>query len=282
MSEVKTLLGLTGASPYSVPKASLCWAFLPEREVRSTWLKQPNDLGHERYAYFTPDYAIGSTSADYGGLANNQDMLLTAELPSSPDSAVISVLPDYLDAPGTSVKAGDFRKVTHLRLSPAAAQKGGAMLSLLRVPAKDPDYVIDNHPVPVVNLSTNVIFPAQADEIPPQWGAGGCHEGYAADGPSDGRREGRHGCGCGCCDQHFGTRVSRDGPWSCREGARRDSFQALPAKGHIRRAASTRRGASGHLSLAFLAYGRADPSEVHRSHGPPLGCRPLRTCRLCR
>jgi hypothetical protein len=76
------------------------------------------------------------------------------------------VLPDYLDAPATSVGEGDFSKVTHLPLGPAAAQKGGAMLSLLRVPAKNPGYVDKNMmPIPVVNLSTNVIFPAQADEL---------------------------------------------------------------------------------------------------------------------
>jgi hypothetical protein len=166
VTEARNLLVFTGPSAYSVPAASLCAASAPTREVRSTWIKTSTDLGHERYAYYTPDYAIGSTSADYGNDTNDQDMLLTAELASGPASAIISVLPDYLDAPATAVGEGDFTKVTHLPLAPAAAQKGGAMLSLLRIPAKDPGYVDKNMmPIPVVNLSTNVIFPAQADEL---------------------------------------------------------------------------------------------------------------------
>lgn len=165
IAETPHLLAFT-APTWPVPTASLCAAADATREVRSTWVKKSTDVGHERYAYITPDYALGSTSADYGSDSNDQDMLLTAELPSNPSSAIVSVLPDYLDAPGTSEREGDFTKVTHLPLGAAAAQKGGAMLSLLRVPAKNPGYSGNaGEAVALVNLSTNIILPADADEL---------------------------------------------------------------------------------------------------------------------
>jgi hypothetical protein len=88
------------------------------------------------------------------------------------------VLPDYLDAPGSEVQAGDFKKVTHLLASPAAAQSKGELLVLFRVPADDPKYVSPSGaPVPPVNLATNVLFPADADEI---WIDGARTDAHAA------------------------------------------------------------------------------------------------------
>src|SRR5207244_1457700 len=103
----------------------------------------------------------------YGAsLSSDQDQMLRAELASSSRTPAIAVIPDYLDAPGSVVKTGNFDKVTHLQMSPAAVQKDGAVLALLRVPAKDPGYsAADGGRLPLVNLASNVILPAQADEV---------------------------------------------------------------------------------------------------------------------
>jgi hypothetical protein len=154
------------AGGYRPSGKSLCLSALPAREVLSR--HGPPGTGRDRTLYLTPDFAIGSASDDYNpkNLGSDQDQLLRADLASSPETPVISVLPDYLDAPGSSVQAGDFQKVTHLLMAPAAAQKAGAVLALLRVPAKDPAYRdVHGAPLGLVNLSTNVIFPADADEV---------------------------------------------------------------------------------------------------------------------
>jgi hypothetical protein len=136
------------------------------REVLSTF--GPGGTGgRQRTTYITPDFSLGSASADYGSsLSSDQDQMLRAELGSSSRTPALSVIADYLDAPGSSVQMGDFQKVTHLLTSPAAAQKSGAVLALLRVPAKDPGYTdADGKRVPLVNLASNVVVPAQVDEL---------------------------------------------------------------------------------------------------------------------
>jgi hypothetical protein len=159
---IHTLLPLTGAAPYVPLSTAPCASSAPLREVVSTWSSEPGDAEHGRYAYITPDYALGTTSGDYGP----QDMPITAELPTGPKSGLITVLPDYLDAPASEVRAGNFQKVTHLPLNAVAAQKGGTALVLLRVPARDPGYRdAKKHPLALANLSTNVLFPAQLDEL---------------------------------------------------------------------------------------------------------------------
>jgi hypothetical protein len=144
----------------------LCLTSTPAREVVSTFGSENGAGGRQRYTFVTPDFAMGSTSADYGSLENDQDELVRAELPGGPDTSAIVVLPDYLDSPGAQIKAGAFKKVTHMPMSPAAAQHGGEMLVLLRVPAKDPKYRSpDGKPLPLVSLATNVVVPADAEEI---------------------------------------------------------------------------------------------------------------------
>jgi hypothetical protein len=159
---INTLLPLMGTDAYVPPSTALCASSTPVREVVSKWVSDIGDAEHGRYAYITPDYAIGTTSGDFGP----QDMPITAELPTGPKSGLITVLPDYLDAPATEVEAGNFQKVSHLPLGPIAVQKGGAALVLLRVPAKDPRYRdAKKRRLPLKNLSTNVLFPAQVDEL---------------------------------------------------------------------------------------------------------------------
>jgi hypothetical protein len=135
--------------------------------VLSTFGPHGGAGGRQRYAFLSPDFTLSGVSADYGAsLSSDQDLPIRAQLRSSPGTSDIVILPDYLDAPGSSVKAGDFVKVTHLRMSPVVAQRRGALLALLAVPAGDPGYrAPDGRPLGLVSLSTNVIVPADADEL---------------------------------------------------------------------------------------------------------------------
>jgi hypothetical protein len=136
------------------------------REVISTWGVDAAAKGKTRYAYLTPDFTLGTSSADYTTSSSNQDEPFAAQLASSADQALITLLADYLDAPGASIQAGDFTKVTHLGSNPVAVQKKGEALILQAVPAKNPEYTAsDGGALPVVNLSTNVMFPSDADSI---------------------------------------------------------------------------------------------------------------------
>jgi hypothetical protein len=148
---------------YRPPERALCLATTPVREIRSRF----GAGRRERYTYVAPDFSLGSASDDYGtSLESNQDEAIRAELPSRPSASAIVVLPDYLDSPGVMVKSGDFKKVTHLLMSPVAAQKDGAMLALLRIEATDPKYRTgDGRPLTPVSLATNIVIPADADEI---------------------------------------------------------------------------------------------------------------------
>jgi hypothetical protein len=153
--------------PYRPSPRALCLSTGREREITSTFGPNGGAGGRQRYAFIAPEFALGSASADYGtNVESDQDEMIRAELASSPKTSAIVVLPDYLDSPGVSVKSGEFNKVTHLLMSPAAAQKGGAMLALLRVAATAPNYKsADGKLLPLVSLATNVIVPADADEI---------------------------------------------------------------------------------------------------------------------
>jgi hypothetical protein len=151
---------------YRPPARARCLSSVAEREIVSTFGPDNGAGGRQRYAFVTPDFAIGSASADYGTIESDQDEVIRAELPSSTETSAVVVLADYLDSPGATVKSGDFNKITHLPMSPAAAQNKGAMLVLLRVPAASPKYHrADGVELPLVNLATNVIVPADADEI---------------------------------------------------------------------------------------------------------------------
>jgi hypothetical protein len=165
----KGILLLDARAPggYRPPPRSLCLAGLPVREVLSTYGADGGAGGRQRHHYLTPDFAIGSTSSDYGtSLGSDQDQMLRAELGASSRVPVVALIPDYLDHPGTTVAAGDFDKATHLLMSPASVQKGGAVLALMRIPAKDPKYTASGGgTLPLVNLASNVILPAQADEM---------------------------------------------------------------------------------------------------------------------
>jgi hypothetical protein len=147
----------------------LCPAVAPEREVRSTWGTSAATRGKERYLYVTPDFTLGSTSAPYSSsdLISDQDELVGGSLGASPSVPLLSAFGDYFDSPGgQSVASGDFTKVTHLQTSPASAQLRGDLLVSLRVNATDPGYVDSSgNAVPLVNLATDVLLPADADDV---------------------------------------------------------------------------------------------------------------------
>jgi hypothetical protein len=151
---------------YRPPESALCTVTAPEREIVSTFGPKGGAGGRQRYTFITPEFSLGSASADTGNQGNDQDEAIRAELASSPKTSAIAVLADYLDSPGVSkLKLGDFAKVTHLRMGPVAAQKKGTMLALLRVDATDPKYAGEGESIHPVNLATNIVIPADADEI---------------------------------------------------------------------------------------------------------------------
>jgi hypothetical protein len=153
--------------PHYRPSAEiLCVSDEHEREIISTFgVGGPGR--RERYTYLTPEFALGGASADYGtSLDSNQDEPIWGSIDSSPRTAAITVLSDYLDSPGAKVKRGNFTKLTHLLMGPAAAQSKGALLASFRVEATDPKYKDSKDlPLSLVNLATNILIPADADEI---------------------------------------------------------------------------------------------------------------------
>ena len=155
------------ASLYQPPSRALCLSSAAEREVISTFGPDRGAKGRERYAFITRDFALGSTSADYDPKgSSHQDEMVRGELAGPSKTSAIVVLPDYFDAPGRVIKAGTFEKVSHLVLHPVAVQKKGTLLVLLDVPAKDPkNQTHDGSSMPLVNLATNIVVPADADAI---------------------------------------------------------------------------------------------------------------------
>jgi hypothetical protein len=147
---------------YRPPARALCLSTPSTREVVSEWQQQSSQSVRGRYAYLTSDYALGSAGADYPvGSYIDIDALIGGALASSPSTPMLSIVPDWLDSPVTPIQTGNFMKVTHLPLDPAVAQRQGALLALLRVPARDPGYT----GVSLVNLTTNLIAPAQVDSV---------------------------------------------------------------------------------------------------------------------
>jgi hypothetical protein len=164
LTKAVLLVDEAAADRYRPPAGALCLARRFPREVRSTF---GAGVGRERTLFVAADFTLGSTSADYStSRTSDQDQMIRAQVGTSPRTPAIAVIPDYLDHPGTKVQAGDFSKVTHLLMRPASAQAGRALLTLLDVDAGPPAYV-DRHgaPLPLVDLATNVTFPATADQL---------------------------------------------------------------------------------------------------------------------
>lgn len=146
------LLETAGEKGYHPDAGIIALANQPVRVVRSRWDAAP---GHDRYAYFTPDYCIGSATNDYGA----QDKLISVEL-AGPKLPVVAVVPDVFDSPYGSVKTLDHSghsKPTHLPYRPVCVQEKQCLLALLDVDASK---------APATStLATNILLPATADRL---------------------------------------------------------------------------------------------------------------------
>jgi hypothetical protein len=135
------------------------WEALPSvSDNLPKWVVQTNDTtaNADRVNWITPDFALGSASANYSA----QDKLINLEL-AAPRSGfpAITIVPDRYDAPyGQSIPDSlGHLKPEHLPLNPASVQKAGMLLT-----------VLDLDPVEagtVSSLATNILLPAKADWI---------------------------------------------------------------------------------------------------------------------
>jgi hypothetical protein len=159
-------LTTTATNGYRPPSGALCWAAQPTRTVVSEF-QQSGQTHLSRQVYVTADFSLGATTGDFPVGSNiDDDLLVGGSLVSTPTTPLLSVLPDWLDAPLGAVNAGNFNKVTHLELDPVSVQKDGAVLVLARIPAADPHYTsTSGGSVSLVNLTTNLIVPAMVDAV---------------------------------------------------------------------------------------------------------------------
>ena len=138
------------AGGYRPAPKILARAEMPEREVRSRWDANPD---RDRYAYLTPEFAIGYANGDY----NAQDKMIAVELASSKESLpAIAVVPDATDQPYGKLKSKDrsgHNKPKHNPLHPTIVQDKGTLTAVLNLDGS------------AENLATNIILPAQADRI---------------------------------------------------------------------------------------------------------------------
>ncbi len=128
-------------------------AALPERIVESRWRAE---LGHERYNYVTPEFAIGSANGHYG----THDKLVNIELASNRDLPAIYVAPDATDHPYGRLRYQDrsgHQKPVHVPLNAVSVQHKGALLVLLDL---DPSALAET-----TSFATNIVLPARADRI---------------------------------------------------------------------------------------------------------------------
>jgi hypothetical protein len=139
------------------PDASILGlAALPERVVRQRYGPEP---GHDRYNYITPDFAIGSVSANHGA----QDNQISVSLPSELDEKVpfIEYTADSLDAPYGHTKEKDKSghvKPHKLKNLIAAVQDKGVVLALTDLSEEAAKETMES-------IATNLIVPSTAEAI---------------------------------------------------------------------------------------------------------------------
>jgi hypothetical protein len=134
----------------------LALAHLPSRLIHQRTGILP---GQDRTCFLTPDFAIGSTSAYHGP----QDRQLSISLAATDDHpmADLSVILDPFDSPYGTHELKDrsgHSKPTHLRNDLAAVQSNGTILALLHL---NPNLANQ----PESTLATNILFPANADQL---------------------------------------------------------------------------------------------------------------------
>jgi hypothetical protein len=138
------------ADGYRPSAKILSLAETPERVVVSRWDANPERV---RYAYITPEFAIGHANGDY----NAQDKMISIELASEkPNFPAITIAPDATDQPYGKLKSKDrsgHNKPTHLALHPQIVQEKGMLRAVLNLDKLTPE------------VATNIVLPAKADRI---------------------------------------------------------------------------------------------------------------------
>ncbi|MGN6370311.1 MAG: hypothetical protein ACTHN5_18810 [Phycisphaerae bacterium] len=134
---------------------------LPERTLHESFGDQP---GQDRTTYLTPNFAIGSASASRGQ-QDRQLSISLAELTPGKTLCDISALAETLDNPYGNKKLPDrtgHQKPTPLKPAAAITQDNATLLALLDLaPSQNADLLKP----PPATLSTDILFPANADSI---------------------------------------------------------------------------------------------------------------------
>ncbi|MEI7728231.1 MAG: autotransporter-associated beta strand repeat-containing protein [Verrucomicrobiota bacterium] len=133
------------------------------RIVKSVW-GPTNTPGQDRYHYLTPDFSIGSSGRYYNV---TQDKAIAADFNSTSALPQVSLVYDPYDAPYGTIKVletgSGHMKQNHLYFNSANVQDRGTILSLATLA---PNFnIAANWLGPYTNLSSAVVFPAQADAI---------------------------------------------------------------------------------------------------------------------
>ncbi|MDR3457203.1 MAG: fibronectin type III domain-containing protein [Verrucomicrobiae bacterium] len=132
------------------------------RVVKSIW-GGTNTPGQDRYNYLTPDFCIGSSGDFYG---STQDKAIAADFTATNPLAQVTLVYDPYDSPYGDVMTPDSSghlKQNHLKFDAANVQDKGYILSLASLAASFP--AAGNFLGPYTNISTAVVFPAQADAV---------------------------------------------------------------------------------------------------------------------
>jgi hypothetical protein len=141
---------------YRPSDQTLALAHLDERIVKARWDDTP---GADRYAWITPDFAVGSTSAHYG--PQDREVAVDLDLKGSANPIAMTLSADTLDAPygkQTLKDRSGHQKPVRLRTDIAAVQDHGAVLALLNLSPDLPN-------TPTQSVATDILIPLTADQI---------------------------------------------------------------------------------------------------------------------
>ena len=133
------------------------------RIIKSVW-GLTNTPGQDRYNYITPDFCIGSSGMYYN---NTQDKAIAADFNSTSSLPQVSLVFDAFDSPYGTIKlletGSGHIKPDHLNFYSANVQDRGTILGLASLA---PNFnIATNWLGPYTNVSSAVVFPAQADIV---------------------------------------------------------------------------------------------------------------------
>jgi hypothetical protein len=146
---------------YRPDESILALARMPSRVLRQTFGIQP---GQDRSTFMTADYSVGAASSEHGQ-QDRQISVSLAERTAGKSICDISVVAEHLDSPYGGKRILDrsgHPKPTHLKNAAATVQDGGTVLGLLDLA---PSMNADLLKAPVNTLDTNIVFPANAEEL---------------------------------------------------------------------------------------------------------------------